>query len=209
MNQSQFQQAAGISAGLAARWFSPLTAALKEFGITAPADIAMFIAQMGHESMGFTRVVESLNYSSEALKEKFKRRITPKQADEFGRTSEHAANQEAIANLIYGGDWGYENLGNKNPGDGWRYRGRGLPQITGLANYRACGAALTLDLVAQPELLEIDLNAARAGTWFYTSRGCMAYGADVNRVTRTINGGYEGLDDRKTRYNKARAALLI
>lgn len=209
MNQSQFQLAANISAGLAARWFEPLTAALKEFGITAPADIAMFIAQMGHESMGFTRVVESLNYSPEALKEKFRRRITPQQADALGRTSEHAARQDAIANLIYGGDWGYENLGNKGPGDGWKYRGRGLPQITGLSNYRACGAALKLDLVAQPELLEIDVNAARAGAWFYTSRGCMSYGADVNRVTKIINGGYEGLADRKARYNKARAALLV
>lgn len=209
MNQSQFQLAANISVGLAARWFVPLTAALKEFGITAPADIAMFIAQSGHESMGFYRVVENLNYQPDGLLETFGRRITRQQAEALGRTAEHPARQDAIANLVYGGEWGRDNLGNKSNGDGWKYRGRGLIQVTGLDNYRACGAALKLDLVSEPELLEQDMQAARSAAWFYTSRGCMVYGADIHRVTKIINKGLSGLKDRQTRYNKARAVLLI
>ncbi|MCD9249035.1 glycoside hydrolase family 19 protein [Escherichia coli] len=204
MNQSQFQTAAGISAGLASRWFQPVDAAMSEFGITAPADQAMFIAQVGHESGGFTAVVENLNYTPSALVATFGKRITQQQADALGRTTDHPARQDAIANLVYS-----NRMGNKAAGDGWKYRGRGLIQITGLDNYRTCGAALKLDLVTSPEQLEQELQAARSAAWFYTSKGCMAYGADINRVTRIINGGLNGLDDRKARYNKARAALLV
>lgn len=203
MNQQQFQMAASINAGLAARWFPHIDVAMKEFGITAPADQAMFIAQAGHESCGFTAVVESLNYTPAALVATFGKRITKQQADALGRTTQQAARQDAIANLVYS-----NRLGNKSAGDGWKYRGRGLIQITGLDNYRTCGAALKLDLVSGPEQLEQDLQAARSAAWFYTSKGCMAY-ADINRVTRIINGGLNGLDDRKARYNKARAALMV
>lgn len=204
MNQQQFQKAADISAGLAARWFQPVDAAMKEFGITSPADKAMFIAQVGHESGGFTAVVESLNYTPAALVATFGKRITQQQADALGRTATHPARQDAIANLVY-----CNRLGNKAAGDGWKYRGRGLIQITGLDNYRTCGGALKLDLVISPELLEQELHAARSAAWFYTSKGCMAYGADISRVTRIINGGLNGIDDRKARYNRARAALLV
>lgn len=204
MNQQQFQQAAGISAGLAACWFPPVDAAMREFGITSRADQAMFIAQIGHESDGFTSMVENLNYTPAALVATFGKRITQQQADALGRTTQQSAHQDAIANLVYS-----NRLGNKAAGDGWKYRGRGLIQITGLENYRNCGAALKLDLVSTPEHLEQYLHAARSAAWFYTSKGCMAYGADVHRVTCIINGGVNGIDDRKARYNKARAALLV
>ncbi|MCE9870285.1 glycoside hydrolase family 19 protein [Hafnia alvei] len=200
----QFQKAADISAGLAARWFPHIDAAMKEFGITAATDQAMFIAQVGHESGGFRQVVESLNYTPGALVTVFGKRITQQQANALGRTTAQSARQDAIANLVYA-----NRLGNKASGDGWKYRGRGLIQITGLENYRACGAALKLDLVTKPELLELELQAARSAAWFYTSKGCMAYGADVDRVTRIVNGGLNGIDDRKVRYNKARAALMV
>ena len=204
MDLEQFQKAADISAGLAARWFPHIDAAMKEFGITAATDQAMFIAQVGHESGGFRQVVESLNYTPGALVTVFGKRITQQQANALGRTTQQPARQDAIANLAYA-----SRLGNKASGDGWKYRGRGLIQITGLDNYRACGAALKLDLVTKPELLELELQAARSAAWFYTSKGCMAYGADVYRVTQIINGGLNGIDDRKVRYNKARAALMV
>lgn len=107
MNKSQFQKAAGISAGLAARWFPHIDAAMKEFGITAPLDQAMFIAQMGHESGGFTRLVENLNYAADSLMPTFgKHRITAQQAAALGRTATQPANQRAIANLVYGASGG-------------------------------------------------------------------------------------------------------
>ncbi|MDU1059754.1 MAG: glycoside hydrolase family 19 protein [Leclercia adecarboxylata] len=208
MNQSQFQKAAGISAGLAARWFPHIDAAMKGYGITVPLDQAMFIAQMGHESGGFTRVVENLNYAAENLVPTFgSHRITAQQAAALGRTATQPANQKAIANLVYGNEWGKKNLGNQVAGDGWKYRGRGLKQITGLSNYRSCGLALKLDLVIHPELLEQDIYAARSAAWFYVSHGCLLHSGDVERVTLIINGGRNGLADRKVRYNRALAAL--
>jgi len=209
MDQSKFQLAAGISAGLTARWFPHITAAMKEFGITAPLDQAMFIAQMGHESGGFTRLVENLNYAAESLVPTFgKHRITAQQAAAIGRTAIQSANQRAIANLVYGGEWGKKNLGNQVAGDGWKYRGRGLKQITGVSNYRKCGLALKLDLVTQPELLEQDENAARSAAWFFATSGCLVYSGDVERITIIINGGKNGLDDRRRRFNLAKAVLV-
>ncbi|WP_392420442.1 glycoside hydrolase family 19 protein [Edwardsiella piscicida] len=203
MNQDQFQHAANLSAGLATRWFSHMVAAMSEFGIEPPMDQAMFIAQAGHESGGFASLVESLNYTPAALVATFGERISQSQADMLGRTSEHSANQQAIANLVYA-----NRLGNKAPGDGWQYRGRGLIQITGADSYRHCGDGLQLNLLESPELLESDAAAARSAAWFYVSTGCMKYTGDIERVTRIINGGHNGIDDRRQRYNIARAVLM-
>lgn len=103
----------------------------------------------------FAPVSESLNYSTQGLLNNFKGRISAADAARFGRSSSHPANQEAIANLVYGGEWGRERLGNTQPGDGWRYRGRGLVQITGRANYDKFG------LVDMPEKASEIGTAAR------------------------------------------------
>lgn len=203
MNQQQFQMAAGVSAGVAARWFQHIDAAMAEFGITAPADKAMFIAQVGHESAGFTALVESFNYSVAGLKLTFGTRLTPYQSEMLGRVDgKQTAHQPQIANLVYGG-----RMGNNASGDGWKYRGRGLLQVTGRENYTKCGAALKLDLVSTPELLQQDQHAARSAAWFFALRGCLLYSGDIVRVTQIINGGQNGLADRKVRYSRAQAAL--
>ncbi|EAS2156594.1 glycoside hydrolase family 19 protein [Salmonella enterica] len=208
MDINQFRRAAGITEQLAARWYPHITAAMNEFGITKPDDQAMFIAQAGHESRGFSRLVESMDYSIAGLAD-FVRygRLTQNQADALGRRSYEKVlpleRQRAIANLVYS-----KRMGNNGPGDGWNYRGRGLIQITGLNNYRDCGNGLKVDLVAQPELLAQDEYAARSAAWFFATKGCMKYTGDLVRVTQIINGGQNGIDDRRARYGAARKALL-
>lgn len=203
MTQDQFQKAAGISAGLAARWYPHLVACFSMFGISTPVAQAMFIAQVGHESGGFTRTVENLNYTPQGLLSTFGKRISGYQADMLGRTKAHPANQEAIANLVYQG-----RLGNKLSGDGWKYRGRGLIQITGQENYRTCGDGLKLDLVSSPQLLEQDSYAMLSAGWYWQSRNCGRFASDIERVTLLINGGKNGLADRQGRYDLARKVLL-
>ncbi|VVA47938.1 Chitinase class I [Serratia ficaria] len=203
MTQNDFQRAAGISVGTAARWYSHLIATFEEFGISKSVAQAMFIAQVGHESGGFTRTAENLNYTPQGLLSTFGKRISGYQADMLGRTAAHLANQEAIANLVYA-----DRLGNKSRGDGWKYRGRGLIQVTGQDNYRACGSALKLDLVGNPQLLESDANAMRSAGWFWKSRDCGRNANDIEWVTQRINGGINGLSDRQARFDTARKVLL-
>lgn len=208
MDINQFRRAAGISEQLAARWYPHITVAMNEFGITKHDDQAMFIAQVGHESRGFSRLVESMDYSIAGLADFIRYgRLTQNQANALGRRSYEKVlpleRQRAIANLVYS-----KRMGNNGPGDGWNYRGRGLIQITGLNNYRDCGNGLKVDLVAQPELLAQDEYAASSAAWFFATKGCMKYTGDLVRVTQIINGGQNGIDDRRARYGAARKALL-
>ncbi|EPO7914415.1 glycoside hydrolase family 19 protein [Citrobacter koseri] len=203
MNKSQFQAAAGISAELAARWFQPVSMAMTEFGITTAEDQAMFIAQVGHESGGFLRIIENLNYSADGLLATFGKYFTSQTAQQYGRTAAHPADQKGIANTVYA-----NRMGNIEQNDGWNYRGRGLIQITGHDNYRDCGAALNTDLLLAPQLLEQDEYAARSAAWFFSSKGCLKHSGDIVAVTKVINGGTNGLDDRKARYEKAKSVLV-
>lgn len=187
-----------------------------EFGITTERQKAHFVGQLAHESGDFRQVIESLNYAAERLVPKFgAHRITEPQAMRYGRTPDRPADQEAIANLVYGGAWGKKNLGNTERGDGWRFRGRGLIQLTGRDNYRRCSIALfgTERLLREPELLSDPVTAARAAGWYWQNKGLGPWADmdDVLAVSRGVNlgnprspGRPKGIEDRAAKTAQAK-----
>lgn len=185
-----------------ARFVTPLTEACAEWGIDTPLRLAAFLAQIAHESGQLRALAENLNYSAEALL-----RVFPRHFDAAGAAA-YARQPDRIAARVYA-----NRMGNRAEasGDGWRYRGRGLIQVTGHDNYAACGTALGLDLIAQPELLEQPRPAARSAAWFWHSHDLnrLADARDIETITRRINGGLTGLDDRKACYARACTALEV
>ncbi|MDX0622843.1 glycoside hydrolase family 19 protein [Sinorhizobium medicae] len=209
MNLTTFKQAAGISQALAERWYPHILKATTAFNISTPKRQAAFLAQIGTESGGFAKVKESLNYSVDGLIATFPRsRISLEQCRALGRKPNEKSlpedRQIKIANLVYGGRYG-------NAADeGWKFRGRGLKQITFHDNYLNCGSSLGLDLIANPDLLLSDANAAMSAGWFWAFNGCSMF-ADVDDfvgLTKKINGGTNGLADRQARWKVAKQFLL-
>ena len=180
------------NAGPVAGVFVPvLNTAMNRYQIVGSKRIAAFIAQIGHESGQLTRLVENLNYSAEALQRTWPSRFSAELANSFARKPEQ------IANIAYG-----NRMGNTDTGDGWRYRGRGLIQITGKNNYRACSEALGLDLIAQPELLEKPQHACMSAAGFWATNGLntLADAGKFDAITQRINGGQAGAADRQVLY---------
>lgn len=188
-----------------------LAEAAASFGIEKADEVCHWLAQMAHESAGFTKTKESLNYSVNALLATFGRhRISEDGARKYGR-DKNPADQVAIANCIYGGKWGRENLGNTEPGDGARFIGRGFKQLTGRDNYSRCSHAVYGDqrLIESPELLEKPEGAGLSAGWFWRTKGLqrLALADDIEAITKVINGGHLGLAERKAWLAKFRAAL--
>lgn len=199
MTSTELAAATGRTAEQMGPWVPHVEAVIAEAQLNRPVRLAMWLAQCGHESRGFTALEENLNYSAEALARTWPKRFpTPAEAESYAR------HPEAIANRVYGGRMGN---GPEASGDGWRFRGRGLIQLTGRANYTACAAALGLDCVAHPELLAEHRGAALSAAWFWKTRKLVALGGDVAAVTRVINGGTNGLAGREILYRRALAAL--
>lgn len=187
------------NAGQVAGIFVPaLNTAVNRYQIVGHKRMAAFIAQVGHESGHLTRLMENLNYSADALRKTWPSRFDMNLANAAARKP------ELIANIAYG-----NRMGNTAPGDGWKYRGRGLIQITGKNNYRACGEALGLDLIAQPELLEKPQHACMSAAWFWATNGLntLADAGKFEATTQRINGGQNGAADRQALYAKALKVL--
>ena len=186
---------AGQSAGV----FVPvLNTAMNRYQIVGAKRIAAFIAQVGHESCQLTRLVENLNYGADALRKTWPNRFDANMASALARKPEQ------IANIAYA-----NRMGNSAPGDGWKYRGRGLIQITGKSNYRACGEALDLDLIAQPELLEKPQHGSMSAAWYWATNGLntLADSGRFDAITQRINGGQTGAADRLALYTRALKVL--
>lgn len=184
-------------------------------GITTPLRLAHALAQQSVETGGFTQLVESLNYSPKALRATFgQHRISDADCRRLGRQEGEkvvpVARQKEIANLVYGGKWGRENLGNSQAGDGWRFRGRGAKQTTGRTNYGNVASVTGLDVLACPELLEDPDSGMKAACIYWRERGCnvLADADDITALSIRINGGRNGLDARQAAFRRAREILL-
>jgi len=160
--------------------------------------LAHWLAQFGHESRNFTRFEEDLRYTAARLCA-----VWPKRFPTLASAQPFANNPEALANKVYGG-----RLGNNQPGDGWRFRGRG-PQLTGRDNYSACGKRIVLDLIGDPDLAARPEYFALIACDFWTQAGCNAAADvdDLRAVTLKINGGYVGIAERAKLLDKAKAVL--
>jgi len=188
-------QALGAAWRHAAQYAGPLQIAADRFGIDTSVRIACWLGQLAHESGRFRRVVENLNYSAKGLAHTWPERYAGSGGQPNATALRIAHKPVEIANLTYAGRMGNGSAGT---GDGWRYRGRGLIQITGRSNYEKCGEALGIDLLTRETLLEQPLYAALSAGWYWQQRSLngLADNLDIARITRRINGGSIGLDDR-------------
>jgi putative chitinase len=209
--------AAGVKQATAERWIDAVAAACQEFNINTPQRIAGFLSQCAHESGGFERLQENLNYSAEGMAGIWPKRFAatgpdgkPIKKDGKNQPNKFALalhrKPEMIANVVYSGRMGN---GPIESGEGWLYRGRGLKQLTGKDNHRACSAGLGVDLVANPDLLLEPIYAARSAAWFWAANKSnnFADAGDIEGLTKKINGGLIGIDDRKKRYAGAMSSL--
>lgn len=181
-------------------WAPALEAAMGEFDISTPPRAAAFLAQLAHESSELTRLSENLNYSVEGLLKTWPKRFNPLTALKVAR------NPEAIANVVYANRNGN---GDEASGDGWKYRGRGPIQLTGRGNYVKAGDALGQPLEANPDSVIAPMVGSRVAAWFWDNRKLNAL-ADARQflsITKAINGGTNGLDERERYYRVAQQAL--
>jgi putative chitinase len=202
MTPIQLTSAIGCSSMNAMKWAAPLTEAMDKFEINTPARQAAFLAQVGHESNLLSAISENLNYSAAGLMAIFPRYFNEIDAERFAR------NQVKIANRVYANRMGN---GDEASGDGWKFRGRGLIQVTGHDNYKACGDALGIDLLVAPDQLTGTSLASMSAAWYWKSHGLnqLADAGNFDTITARINGGQNGRAERRALWAKAKSVLGI
>jgi putative chitinase len=187
-------------------WHRALDQLLPEYEIDSPQRIAAFVAQCAHESGGFTALVENLNYRWQSLRKVFPKYFPNDQIaqDYAGRPNK----QEAIANRIYASRMGN---GDEASGDGFRFRGRGLIQLTGRHNYTRFAASLEISPEDASEYLTTFEGAAQSACWFWETNKLNQWAdkGDILTLTKRINGGTIGLDDRIKHYEHALHVLGV
>ena len=186
---------------ISADWVDPLNETFERFGIVTHNQQAMFIGQCSHECGNFRLLEENLNYKAATLM-----KLWPKRFPTLEKANEYSGNPKKIANSVYS-----SRMGNRdeNSGDGFRFRGRGIIQLTGHSSYFHCGKALGVDFVGNPDLVSSPKYAALSGGWFWSTHNLNspADGLDYVKVTKIINGGTIGLDDRIKHVQQALAVL--
>ena len=181
-------------------WHKAMAAVLPKYKIDTPERIAGFLAQCGHESNNFSVLEENLNYRAETLD-----KIFPKYFVKAGRkAADYAKQPEKIANIVYGG-----RMGNTQPGDGYLFRGRGVIQLTGRDNYTNFGKTINKSAEEVAGYVTSKEGAIESACWYWNSRNInkAADAGDIVTMTKLINGGTIGLEDRKKHYEHALAVL--
>jgi putative chitinase len=185
--------------GIDHKWLAPLEETFAKYDISTPARQAAFIGQCAHESGNFKILQENLNYSAEGLMKTWPSRFPTKEvADQYARQP------AKIAGKVYNG-----RLGNTSEEEAAKYLGRGLIQLTGKENYANCGSGIGVDLLADPTLLLDPRYATLSAGWFWNKKGlnALADAGDAVTITKRINGGALGLDDRLAKTDKALRVL--
>jgi len=184
-----------------AEWVDPLNEAFDRFAIITNNQKAMFIGQLSHECGNFKVLSENLNYKAATLM-----KLWPKRFPTLEKANEYSGNAKKIANSVYS-----LRMGNRDEtsGDGYRFRGRGCIQLTGYSNYFHAGKALGVDFGLEPDLVATPKFAALTGGWFWSTHNlnAPADALDYTKVTKIINGGTIGLDDRIKNVQQALAVL--
>lgn len=203
--------AAGVRPAPASEWLAAVRETCERFEINTDLRIAAFLAQCAHESGGFSRLEENLNYAADRLAVIWPSRFAELGPDKKPKKDAKGLNipnkfalalhrkPEPIANVVYSSRMGN---GPVESGEGWLYRGRGLKQLTGKDNYKRCGQGLGEDLLSSPDLLLAPRCAALSAGWFWSANGCSKFADanDIEGLTKKINGGLIGIEDRKKRY---------
>jgi putative chitinase len=187
------------------QWFDALVAILPKYGIDTQRRVAHFISQCAHESNNFRSLEENLNYSADALA-----RVFPRYFGAGKRNpADYARQPEKIANYVYMDQFRTAKMGNVNEGDGWRFRGRGLKQLTGRDNYTRFGKSVGMTAEQAAEYVATEKGAIESACWFWDTNklNTIADTDDVVLMTKRINGGNIGLDDRQQRYTRAMQIL--
>jgi putative chitinase len=185
--------------GIDHKWLAPLEETFAKYDISTPVRQACFIGQCAHESGNFKTLQENLNYSAEGLMKTW-----PSRFPNLEYASQYARNPAKIAGKVYNG-----RLGNTSEEEAAKFLGRGLIQLTGKENYANCGTALGIDLVGNPTLLIEPKYAVLSAGWFWNKKGLnsLADTSDIETMTKRINGGLIGLEDRKAKIAKTLSIL--
>jgi putative chitinase len=186
-----------IALDINTKWLQPLNDTFAKYGISTPKQQAAFIGQCQHESNNFKTLEENLHYSANGLMA-----VWPSRFPSADVAQSFANNPEKIANKVYGSR---ADLGNTEDGDGWKFHGRGVIQLTGRNLYKTCGDALGQPLTEHPELLLEPQWACMSAGWFWNKKNLNPLADDEQweTMTRRINGGLNGLDNRINRIHTA------
>lgn len=181
------------------QWTEALNKILPDYEIDTPQRVAAFVAQSAHESGNFTALHENLNYRAETLRKVFPKYFTDASAAQIASQPNKA---ELVANRVYANRMGN---GDEASGDGFRYCGRGLIQLTGKSNYQAFAESIETPVEQIPEFLATFEGAIQSACWFWESNNLNQYAdsGDIVTMTKRINGGTIGLEDRKKHYEHA------